>query len=245
MDEFELELKRDFLSEARELLQSTEQSFLELEKDPNNKTLVDSIFRFAHNLKGTSRAVGFGQIAELTHKAENLLLEIKNNKIEVNDHVVSVLLQFNDKVREMIEGLTENIEAEFNCAELIHVIELTILNQNTADDNPLPTLTPNGNFEIVEPIEEKAPSQEMIEEAAENIEDNNLKSLSTAAKKQIPKANNTKKEDETLRVSLNRLEKLNDLVGELVILQALVESSLNKFGELKTARYRNHPKRHR
>lgn len=73
MDDFEIELKRDFLQEASELLQSTEQSFLELEKDPSNKTLIDAIFRFAHNLKGTSRAVGFGQIAELTHSAENLL----------------------------------------------------------------------------------------------------------------------------------------------------------------------------
>src|SRR5690606_19203851 len=115
MDEFELEIKRDFLQEAKELMENTEQSFLELEKDPTNTTLLDSIFRFAHNLKGTSRAVGFGQIAELTHVAENLLLDIKQGKLQVTDNVVSALLVFNDKVKEMISGLNENIEAVFDC----------------------------------------------------------------------------------------------------------------------------------
>lgn len=81
MDDFELELKMDFLQEARELLENTEQSFLTLEKDPTNTTLIDTIFRFAHNLKGTSSAVGFKQIAELTHKAESLMLEIKQKNV--------------------------------------------------------------------------------------------------------------------------------------------------------------------
>lgn len=119
MDEFEIEIKRDFLQEAKDLLQSTEQSFLELEKSPSDKTLIDTIFRFAHNLKGSSRAVGFGQIAELTHKAENLLLDIKQEKITPTDKVITALLMFNDKVREMIDGLSDNLDAQFSYDELM------------------------------------------------------------------------------------------------------------------------------
>ena len=79
MEDFEKELKLDFLEEATQLLENTEQAFLQLEDDLHNKELIDEIFRFAHNLKGTSRAVGFGVVAEFTHEVENLILKIKQD----------------------------------------------------------------------------------------------------------------------------------------------------------------------
>jgi two-component system chemotaxis sensor kinase CheA len=243
MDDFEIELKRDFLQEASELLQSTEQSFLELEKDPANKTLIDAIFRFAHNLKGTSRAVGFGQIAELTHSAENLLLEIKQEKIFATDRVVSTLLIFNDKVREMIDGLNENLDATFECGDLIKDLEAIIKGEMPAEEAEAKFDAPPAD--AFEESEASAPVMDAFEAAehAEHIEahhDNVMKlpekkietpAVTAAAAKKEPR-----KDDETIRVSLNRLEVLNNLVGELVILQSLVESSLSKIGEVKTAR---------
>lgn len=231
MDEFEIELKKDFLTEAKDLLSNTEQSFLELEKDPTNKTLIDAIFRFAHNLKGTSRAVGFGEIAELTHKAENLLLEIKQEKIIASDRVVSTLLIFNDKVREMIEGLSENLDATFDCVALMADLERIIAGEEAA---------PAPEAELAAPAPEAFVEETAAAEAVEetHIEEANVIQMAVAApkveKKEVKKE--PRKDDETLRVSLNRLEKLNDLVGELVILQTVVESSLSKVGENKTAR---------
>lgn len=229
MDEFEIELKKDFLTEATDLLSTTEQSFLELEKDPTNKTLIDAIFRFAHNLKGTSRAVGFGEIAELTHKAENLLLEIKQEKIMATPAVVSTLLVFNDKVREMIEGLSENLDATFDCVELMADLERIISgNAETAPEAEVPS---------AEAFLEEAPVEEVTEEfhtQEEAVVIPMTTSAHKAEKKEVKKE--PRKDDETLRVSLNRLEELNDLVGELVILQTVVESSLAKVGENKTAR---------
>ena len=63
MDDFEKEVKLDFLTEALQLLDDSEQAFLALEGDKNNAELMNQIFRLAHNLKGTSRAVGFGDVA--------------------------------------------------------------------------------------------------------------------------------------------------------------------------------------
>lgn len=234
MDEFEIELKNDFLTEAKDLLQNTEQSFLELEKDPTNKTLIDAIFRFAHNLKGTSRAVGFGEIAELTHKAENLLLEIKQEKILATDRVVSTLLIFNDKVREMIEGLSVNLDATFNCVELMADLEKII----SGEDADAPTVAASTDV-IAEAFEEaEETTAEAVPESTYHEEANVIPMTTAAAvkaeKKEVKKE--PRKDDETLRVSLNRLEKLNDLVGELVILQTVVEASLSKVGENKTAR---------
>lgn len=233
MDDFEIELKRDFLQEASELMQSTEQSFLELEKDPSNKTLIDAIFRFAHNLKGTSRAVGFGQIAELTHSAENLLLEIKQEKIFANDRVVSTLLVFNDKVREMIDGLKENLDATFECAELIKDLDSIINGEMPTDMIPAEAAfeaPPADAFE-----ESAAPVAEAME-VVEHVEAQQHDNVRKLPEKKVEVKKTPRQEDETIRVSLNRLEVLNNLVGELVILQSVVESSLSKTGEIKTAR---------
>lgn len=240
MDDFEIELKHDFLQEARELLQNTEQSFLELEKDPSNKTLIDAIFRFAHNLKGTSRAVGFGQIAELTHRAENLLLEIKQEKIFATDLIVSTLLLFNDKVREMIDGLEENLDAVFDCEQLMKDLDAIIAGEAAA-----PAATPAAaSFEPEVEVEVEAQAVEDFSVEAispvESFEEPQVETVAQAVVHKLPEKKEVKKEprkdDETLRVSLNRLEVLNNLVGELVIIQSVVESALGKSGELKTAR---------
>lgn len=64
MDDFELELKTEFINEALMNLEDAESSFMELEGAAEPKALLDKIFRLAHNLKGGSRAVGLADVAE-------------------------------------------------------------------------------------------------------------------------------------------------------------------------------------
>ena len=89
MDELEKELKEDFLEEATDLMEEFEQVFLDLEQDSSPEVL-DKIFRFAHNLKGTSRAVVFGQVAEFTHELENLILKPleTTEKLKITDETM-------------------------------------------------------------------------------------------------------------------------------------------------------------
>lgn len=240
MNDFESELQLEFLQEAKELIATTEQSFLQLEKDPSNKDLVDAISRFAHNLKGTSRAVGLGQIAELTHIAENLLLEIKIDEIPVTDQVVNVLLKFNDKVREMIEGLSENLSAQFDYEAILNEIASIIMHKG---------MSPEMQNRDVIPVDlqiETIPSADLFSEAEAEVQSPPLAfhpvvvetpaSEREETNRKQPSKKESKKEDETIRVSLSRMEKLNDLVGELVILQTLVDSSLIKIHEHKLSR---------
>jgi two-component system chemotaxis sensor kinase CheA len=254
MDEFEIELKNDFLQEAFELLENTEQSFLALEKSPNDQVLIDTIFRFAHNLKGTSRAVGFGDIAELTHVTENLLLVIKNGKISINESIVSVLLEFNDKVRDMIFGLRENLDARFENHDLISKIEVISsggeVPQAASVAEEENTYEGLSDAQIMEQFENSfAPLADAFEEEEEEeVQDKvvsiipvSVKPVVTPEKVAAPVApivskKEHKKDEETIRVSVNRLDKMNDLVGELVILKSIVEASLVKSGDHKTAR---------
>ena len=77
MDDFELELQTEFLQECEELLENTEEAFMRLEEERDNPEVLVELFRLAHNLKGTSKAVGFDSLSELTHEAESLILKFK------------------------------------------------------------------------------------------------------------------------------------------------------------------------
>ncbi|MBP9680589.1 MAG: Hpt domain-containing protein, partial [Bacteriovorax sp.] len=126
MNEFEKEVKLDFLAEAIQLLDDAEQAFLALESDKNNANLMNEIFRLAHNLKGTSRAVGFGDVAEFTHEMENLILKVKEGHVQITDEIVSLLLECNDHVSVMIKTLNMDLESRFSSTEIIAKIHLAL-----------------------------------------------------------------------------------------------------------------------
>ena len=76
-DSFDKELKAAFLDEAEELLHGAEGDFLRLEKAPGDPEALESLYRVAHNLKGSSRAVGFAQFGDLTHALETVFSRLK------------------------------------------------------------------------------------------------------------------------------------------------------------------------
>jgi two-component system chemotaxis sensor kinase CheA len=119
MDDFEKELLLDFFAEANQLLSESEQAFLALEKDKNNKDLIHEIFRLTHTMKGSSRAVGLGDVAEFTHETENLILQLRDGHLEITSAVITLLLECNDYVKAMIDALQEDLEAKFDSTVMI------------------------------------------------------------------------------------------------------------------------------
>lgn len=209
MDEFELELKRDFLAEASMGLEQAEQAFLALESDPNNPDLLNQIFRLAHNLKGTSRAVGFGQIAEFTHSFENLILKIKEGAIAPTAPVVSLLLRGNDRVSQMINDLKANIEATFENTAMIAEFEDAIAGKLGDAPAPAPAATATAAADApIAPVIPITSASAAPEAPSGPIVVNNRPKAATA--------------DENLRVSLEKIESLNNLVGELVLIQSVL-----------------------
>lgn len=117
------ELKICFLEEAKELLSSIEQCFLDLEKRPNDLENLNSLFRFAHNLKGSSGAVGFSDLTEFTHKLESLLVELKEQRITVSGTIVDLLLRCNDYLLMVVELLRGDLNASYRNPDLLKELE--------------------------------------------------------------------------------------------------------------------------
>lgn len=250
MDEFEKEVKLDFLTEALQLLDDSEQAFLALEGDKHNADLMNQIFRLAHNLKGTSRAVGFGDVAEFTHEFENLILQLKEGKLEITDAIVSLLLECNDHVSVMIKMLNMDLNSRFDSKEIIDKILSALSGNLVAATKPAAAVEAHqeetfseeisaediallNSFEESLNIPAEVLSMEQKEKRAESFFPSEKPAVVAAAvsapvegvvvqdqKKAAAVKGNA--EDDSIRVSLARVEMLNNVVGELVIIQTVL-----------------------
>ena len=94
-----------FIDESKEHLQACSEHLLELEKNPQDLAIVGEIFRSAHTLKGMSATMGFEDLADLTHKMENVLDAIRNEKIKVTPEILDVVFESVDHLEEMVQDI--------------------------------------------------------------------------------------------------------------------------------------------
>ncbi|MGL5084136.1 MAG: Hpt domain-containing protein, partial [Clostridium sp.] len=82
-----------FLEESMDNLQTLNEALLYLEQSPNDIDKLNEIFRVAHTIKGMAATMGFAGIAELTHKMEDVLSKFREGKLNVTEHVVTILFE--------------------------------------------------------------------------------------------------------------------------------------------------------
>ena len=100
------ELLKDFFLEAEMQVAVMERTVLAIESDPGDSESIDELFRAAHTLKGGAYTVQMNELALLTHKAEDLLDELRNGKLVMNPSIVDLLLNSIDVIKEMLEERT-------------------------------------------------------------------------------------------------------------------------------------------
>jgi two-component system chemotaxis sensor kinase CheA len=238
MDDLERELKAGFLEEASQLLENTEQCFLELESAPDDKTILEKIFRLAHNLKGSAKAVGFDHLGEFTHELESYLLKLKNGVIPVQAQSVSLLLRCNDAVVKTVLALKANFEAKIDYSSLLDEIR-TQMNSQAPSASPEPQdVSPQVNEVAALLASETANSFQHSPEPIPFFPDQKEVTPSKhALQSQSHPSSHPASTDESIRVSLAKLEKLMNFVGELVILQTVLYEQTSVSPALrKTAR---------
>lgn len=272
MDEFEKELKAGFLEEATQLLSDAEHCFLVLESQPDDRANIEKIFRIAHNLKGSAKAVGFDGLGEFTHEFENLLIQIKDGRIAITSKSVSLLLSCNDHVTMMINALRDNLDSNPEYAQLMGEIQAFIASGGsqagevetaqeeseesveTADDSLQEEELPELNDGIPDSSafgdeEDFSPPLALVPASAgaaveapiyPSTSDSGASGASSQDDAPVPPAPvlsavptapsapaaapsaNAATTDESIRVSLKRLDKLLNYVGEMVIYQTVL-----------------------
>lgn len=114
------ELLGEFLTESNESLESIEQQLMDLEENPQNYPLLDGIFRAIHTIKGSCGFLHFSRLEKVAHAGENLLGKIRTLKFEVNEDLVSLLLECADAIKSFLAGIeAEGTEPELDFTSLI------------------------------------------------------------------------------------------------------------------------------
>jgi len=95
----------EFLTETNESLDVVDVELVKLEQDPNNREVLDNIFRLVHTIKGTCGFLGLPRLESVAHSAENVLGKFRDGELEVTSDAVTVVLESLDRIKEILRGL--------------------------------------------------------------------------------------------------------------------------------------------
>lgn len=141
-----------FIEESKEHLQACNEQLLELENNPDDLGIVNEIFRAAHTLKGMSATMGYEDIADLTHKMENVLDAIRNSKIHVTSEILDVVFEAADDLEQMVLDIEAGGTGKKDVSKLVD-----ILNKIEAGQ----PFDSNGGTEAAATVETEAQSEVM------------------------------------------------------------------------------------
>ena len=117
------ELLKDFFAEAEQQVEQLESNILVIENDPSNHEAIDEIFRAAHTLKGGSATVEMMELSHFTHTVEDVLDEIRSDRIKVDEDVVDLLLTSIDVIKAMLEARQNGSVYEENIDSIIEKLQ--------------------------------------------------------------------------------------------------------------------------
>ena len=251
MDETQ-EIIKEFLIESNENLARLDQEFVELEQRPNDQTLLSSIFRTIHTIKGTCGFLGFGILEAITHRAENMLSQLREGQRQLTPGLTTLLLETVDIVKTILAEIeTTGAEGSQTYDELRNRLQAACDGQDPEDlvaeeaSAAGPSEDPATPDELGGETSEQAAADETIEgeprpeptsqdaaepatatagstageaaaEASQLDEAPDPKGTVASARK-APAETRSSVADSTIRVHVGVLDKLMNLVGELVL----------------------------
>ncbi|PZT56030.1 chemotaxis protein CheA [Paenibacillus silvae] len=108
-----------FIDESNDHLQSLNENMLQLEANPEDLGIVQVIFRSAHTLKGMAATMGFEDLASLTHKMENVLDMVRNEKLKMQDYIFDTMFKSLDALETMVQDITSGGEGKADVSSIV------------------------------------------------------------------------------------------------------------------------------
>ncbi len=208
---------REFLVESHENLTRLDQDLVELEKHPDDRDLLGSIFRTIHTIKGACGFLAFSVLEAITHQAETLLSQLRDGQRELTPALVSLILETVDATRKVLAAIeTSGKEGSEHFEDLTERLRLAA--QLTAAEPTPSVMEPKGvsapPVAVMKSVVEKGPST-LREEGPPDKEDDRGKKKEGGKEEDATRSSAAV--DSNIRVGVGLLDKLMDLVGELVL----------------------------
>ena len=197
-----------FAPEAQEYLETLEANLLRLDKNVQDDELINQLFRTAHTLKGSAYTVGFQSIGDLVHHIEDFMGAVRDGHLAVQPGQTDLLLRSVDVVRVLMRRDSATLATTQQRFAAV-LAELKILHAGG-----VPSVEPVGAADVAVPLMQSSAGPK--EEAAQS---------------KAPDGRSAE-DREVIRVSRDRLERLLNLVGELVIGRGRLEQRLRVLEQL-------------
>ncbi|MCK4389080.1 MAG: chemotaxis protein CheA [Desulfobacterales bacterium] len=243
------ELVESFVMESLEHLGTIEVNVLTLEQDPENREVLDAIFRPFHTIKGVSGFLNLSDINRLAHEVESLLDDARNQILQVNETITDMVLDAVDLMKAMINHLNQalvtgmveptdfGLEAFLDRLREVQVGEVEKEIQRETERAPVGDGADTGNIliekglvaeqDVAEALEKQLGLDKRIGEIL--IEDKKVAARDVAGALRDQKKRRAGGEAAFVKVDTQKLDNMVDMVGELVITQAMLARDMSGF----------------
>jgi len=213
------ELTREFLIESQEGLDRMERCLTELEERPQDADLIGDIFRSVHTIKGTTGFLGFKRLEKLAHSGENLLGLVREGKLTADGPTTTGLLELLDGLRSILKSIeVEGSEGDGEDTVLIARLDELQLPAHAHAKQPHVQATVHAGAAVDVVPQHKAEPEAAIAApaaAAPVLEKAHAEPEVDAGKSRTAAAGSAA--ESTLRVDVTLLNRMMNLVGELVL----------------------------
>lgn len=213
------DLISEFITETSESIQLLDSELVKLESDPNNSQILGNIFRLVHTIKGTCGFLGLPRLEAVAHASENVLGKIRDKVIIVSSDAISLVLESLDAIKAIIEHLSNHGEEPAgNNAELIKRLNAFADSNGASSAVAADTATKIAEVHsvLVEALHDEPEPViiDVIEISHKAKETAIIEGLATEPKEE---ASGEVKQNQSIRVNIDVLENLMQMVGELVL----------------------------
>ena len=216
----------EFLIEASENLDQLDQDLVALEKNPHDPDRLASIFRTIHTIKGTCGFFGFTKLSNLSHHGEHLLGLLRDGKLHFDEQMASLLLELVDAIRTFLTAIeSTGKEGDAAFPDLCQKMDATCLlaaapkNNQTEECLASPSSSTNQSNQPDDRTT-STPEEQPVVSTTSNHPAEADKLAPVASPDILSRSGSTRSNntfDATIRVDVQLLDTIVDLVGELVL----------------------------
>lgn len=217
------DLLRDFLTESAENLGKLDNDIVELERHPTDTSLLNSVFRTIHTIKGTCGFLALPRLESVAHAAENVLDALRSGTLDVGSELIGDVLAAVDCIKVILVHLEEKeSEPEGDDTDLIAKLEewMVSASRRTEDDD---RTTPFESDSVAAPLEALAVAEPALHVAqpsrlaADRRMQDDRRTTVGRRTEDAESATRQAPTESTLRVGVVLLDQLMNLVGELAL----------------------------
>jgi len=230
-DEFD-EIIGDFITESEESLDTIDPLFVELEAKGDDKEIINQIFRSMHTIKGAAAFLGFQQIVDVAHLSESILKKLREGEIALSTNLMNAVLKSVDMIRTLLKHIKHKDGVVEDVSTVLSELETALCN---AQGSPTPeTQSASDYISLESPAQDSAKASSSIQEIETAIPERHHESLSISQAQVSEKTTSTvpvKESIQTLRVDIDKIDKVMNLTGEVVLIRNRLLNIMNYLGQ--------------